>query len=343
MRTCFVHIGMHKAGSTAIQTAFAGYDDGKTAVLRIGKPNHTWPILMMFSSQPDYAARRSGQRINNLQSHVQGLRKTIIAQFKARQSNYVISGEGLSMGLAFDEISNLKSFLAEWFDDIRVIVYIRDPSSYMRSAFQQSAKSSAVAFSLDRFKPRYRERIADWITVFGRNNVDAVLFDRRGFDQGSVLHDFAHRIGADVARIGRPSGNESLKAEGFALTYAARGSLASGQLGSMQWVKLRADLYMSREYGKLEFDFSDDAYENALETQKDDIAWAEQLLQREFPPRARPVGAIVLGSDDDILRYAHDCRPAFDVWKRTHFGAVRRLSYLARALRHRVTSSSTSA
>ncbi len=343
MRTCFVHIGMHKTGSTAIQTAFAGYDDGKTAVLGLGKPNHTWPLLMMFSSQSDFAARRSGQRIKNLESHVQGLRKTIIAQFGANQSNYVISGEGLSMGLSFEEITTLKSFLAEWFDDIRVIVYIRDPSSYMRSAFQQTAKSAAVAFSFERFKPRYRERITNWIAVFGRNNVDAVLFDRKRFDQGSVLHDFARRIGADVARIGRPSGNESLNAEGFALTYALRRSLASGRLGWMQWVWLRADLYMSREYGKHEFDFSDDAYENALSTQKDDIAWAEQLLQQDFPPRKRPAGAIVFGSDDDILRYAQDCRPAFDVWKRTHFGAVRRLSCLARALRHRVSSPSKSA
>jgi hypothetical protein len=337
MRTCFVHIGMLKTGSTAIQTAFYGYNDGKTAMLRLDKPNHTFPILMIFSAKRDWAAKRSGAKFTNLGDHIRTLQDSISGQFQANKSNFIISGEGISSHLTVAEIATLKAFLSKWFDDIRIIIYIRDPGSYLRSMFQQTAKTTAIALDLGQFKPRYHDRLIGWLQVFDRDKVDAVLFDRHEFEGGNILCDFAQRVGMDVTRARKPAENRSLRAEGFALTYVARGAIASGKLSWMQWVRQRADLYMTREYGQQDFDFSNALYEIALANQTADIAWAEQFLQRPFPARRRADNAIVFGSNEDILQYATECRAGFETWKRRTFGWHLRLSYLARSLRHRVS------
>ena len=336
MRTCFIHIGMHKTGSTAIQSAFHGYDDGKTVVLRLGKPNHTWPLLMIFSARRDWAAKKSGARISNLDDHIRDLRERIVSQFQANQSNFVITGEGLSANLTVTEIAEFKAFLSAWFDEIKIIIYFRDPISYMRSMFQETSKKSAIAFDLDLVQPSYRKRTVSWIEVFGRTKVDVVLYDRKAFTEGSVIHDFASRIDADILCLGPQTGNATLKAEGFALTYAIRDKLAFGKPSGVQRVRLLADLNLTPRYGKLNFDFSDAIFLNALAKQKDDIAWAEDLLQQPFPSSKPAVDAIIFGSHNDVLRYAQESRSGFDRWKRESFSLGRRLRYLVRALRGRV-------
>jgi hypothetical protein len=334
-RTCFVHIGMHKSGSTAIQTAFDGYDDGKTKMLRLPQPNHSSYMLMLFSclEMQEWSARQLKIPKEKLKEHIRSNFDSIIAQFQSDKANYVISGEGLSIGLRAAEIVNLKAFLLAWFDDIQIIIYLRDPASYMRSAFQETAKMEAVNFDFDNARPHYRLRTFDWIEVFGRENVSVVLYDRKAFVQGSVVHDFAHRIGADVSRVVRQTGNESLRAEGFALTYAIRNMLAVGKLPRMRQAQMRADLYMAPKYGRRDFDFSDELFTAELEKQKDDIAWAEGLMQRPFPVQERSANAVVFGSHEDIMRYADQCRAGFDRWKRTNFSLIRRLRYLVRVLR----------
>jgi hypothetical protein len=335
-RTCFVHIGMHKSGSTAIQTAFDGYDDGKTKMLQVGHPNHSLFLLTLFSTTAmrEEAGRQIGVQVESLDTYARSLRDAIIAQFQDGKANFVISGEELSARLTGQEVANVKTFLSAWFDDIRIIVYLRDPVSYMRSAFQQVARGSAIAFDFELVQPNYRKRIADWIEVFGRDKVCAVPYDRKAFVEGSIIHDFAHRIGADVSRVGPQIGNESMRAEGFALAYAIRNTLGFGKPSWMRRIRLRADLYMIvPEYGQFDFDFSDNLFEAALEKQKDQIAWAEDLMKRPFPVPKRAVDAIIFGSHDDIMQYANQCRAGFDHWKRRNFTLVRRLRYLVRVLR----------
>lgn len=49
MRTVYLHVGMHKTGSTAIQSAFSGFDDGKTKYADLGYQNHSIPFCTAFS------------------------------------------------------------------------------------------------------------------------------------------------------------------------------------------------------------------------------------------------------------------------------------------------------
>ena len=53
MRTCYLHVGMPKTGSTSIQIAFRSYDDGSLAYAKMRAMNHSGSVAMTFASRPD--------------------------------------------------------------------------------------------------------------------------------------------------------------------------------------------------------------------------------------------------------------------------------------------------
>ena len=338
MRTCFVHIGMHKTGSTAIQAAFHGYNDGKIAMLDLGRPNHSWPMQAVFSSGVSRAREglRNGVKADDIDATAASLRNSIITQFQASTCDFIITGEGLSTRLSAADIADLKVFLANWFQKVQVIIYFRDPASFMRSAFQQLVKGSELAFDLDLVRPNYRKRTRGWMTQFGKENVTVVLYDRKAFAKGSVVHDFAQRIGVEVSHVSHVSKNESLHAEGLAICYAIRNELAEGNLSLLRWAGLRADLLLAPNFGTRKFDFSETLIAEALDKQKEDIAWAEEMMKQPFPVRKRTTDAVEFGSHEDLLQYGRNQMPHFDIWKRKNFSPLRRLRYLVRGVRIRL-------
>lgn len=44
-----LHIGMHKTGSSSIQLALAGFDDGNTTCPDLGYENHSIPFYTAYS------------------------------------------------------------------------------------------------------------------------------------------------------------------------------------------------------------------------------------------------------------------------------------------------------
>ena len=48
-----LHIGMHKTGSTSIQTALSGYDTGRAFYARFPESNHSPAIRGTFSTRPE--------------------------------------------------------------------------------------------------------------------------------------------------------------------------------------------------------------------------------------------------------------------------------------------------
>ncbi len=47
-RRCYLHIGTNKTGSTYIQQAIHGYDDGATYVPRLGRANQSYFLIGAF-------------------------------------------------------------------------------------------------------------------------------------------------------------------------------------------------------------------------------------------------------------------------------------------------------
>ncbi len=52
MKTCIIHIGIHKTGSTSIQESLQGFYNDIFYYANLGPSNHSEPIYCLFSENP---------------------------------------------------------------------------------------------------------------------------------------------------------------------------------------------------------------------------------------------------------------------------------------------------
>lgn len=334
-RRLFLHIGLHKTGSTAIQNAFAGLDDGTTAYLDLGHPNHSYGMAALFCEEQAENIVASGmvRSLGDLRRTADRARRAAEAQIVRGSRNLILSGEEMSGRFGAVEIGRLKAFFAPHFDDLRVIVYLRDPWSFMRSAIQEILKRAPCRLTPGPF-PAYRDRLAPWEEAFGRGAIDYVLFSPETLSGGDVVRDFALRVGVDPDRVRSARANESMSAEAFAALYRLRQGLPSGLSA---WNRARLEVAARRMggFGNRQFAIAHHVWEADVTARSEDMAWAEERLGRRFvPPLPRP-GAVIFGSEADVLAFGATYEAAFQEWARqaVPFRRVAR-SYL-RSLRRR--------
>ncbi|MBU2888864.1 hypothetical protein [Celeribacter halophilus] len=217
MKTIYLHIGMHKTGSTAIQSAFNGFDNGYTKYANLGYENHSIPFFTAYSGQHQHYHI---WKTNNLtaeqieRKRIECLR-TIERELSSKeQKDIIISGEDISI-LPPSAVEKLnKKFGSEV--NIQVIVYVRDPVSFIQSNFQENIKSGIKTSKP--LPPQYRFRIQKFIEVFGRENVTVKKFERAELFEHDIVQDFAKLVGVRPPQYGRDS-NETLSTEAIKVLY----------------------------------------------------------------------------------------------------------------------------
>jgi hypothetical protein len=91
----------------------------------------------------------------------------------------------------------------------------------MASSLQQRLVGGrSVQFSL--LYPDDKQRFEKFDTVFGREAVELVKFDRASLVEGDMVADFGHRIRAPLAAKDRITANVGMSLEAAALLYAYR-------------------------------------------------------------------------------------------------------------------------
>ena len=118
-----------------------------------------------------------------------------------------------------DEVRTLRDFLAEFFDEIQVSVYVRRQDQVALSLYSTRLKSGGVDTHIlpptDADDPyfNYDRSLSLWEEAFGRENVHVRLFDRRNLQDGSVVSDFlaTWRLGAREDFLAVPDTNESIQ------------------------------------------------------------------------------------------------------------------------------------
>lgn len=304
---------MPKAGSTAIQDALDGYDDGTTAYLRLFLANHSYGMVMIFAEEQ--AARRiDGGWLSSMDEwHRQALanRERLQEQIAASRKNMIISAEML-FGFQQHQIERLRDRLAPAFDRVRVIAYLREPRSFLRSLLQQNIRKRPVSLATVGM-PQYRGKLEQWEAVFGHDAVDYVLFAPDTAAGQDVVADFSDRLGLTqpAPRPRRP--NESMSAELFATLYALRNS--PGRTG-LRWPESRIKAVVDRrhEFGGHRFDFAEEVWQDRIADRKDDLAWVEGRLGRPFTMHPPHPEAVLFRSEAEILDYAAAHREDFRRW-----------------------------
>lgn len=271
MRPCFLHVGLHKTGTSSIQASLRGYDDGTTAYARLEDPNHSIALRGVFGPRIDAEAERRAAWSAELDADLDRADRALI-----------LSGEGLSRPSADDQIPDrLLARIAQSGRPVRILAYVRAPGAMMASLLQQLAKTGGFLSDARAYWPDYRRRLEKWDRA--APGVERVFapFGRPHLRQGCVVRDFAGRIGLEPARLQVLNRNESLCGDAVALLFA----LARYRGSEMQAMSDRARRRMIRRLAAMQgarVAFAPDIVHRVAGEQADDLAWMAARLS--LPP-----------------------------------------------------------
>ena len=128
------------------------------------------------------------EELSNMSSHI---------------NSVIISSEHLhSRTPTVEEIERLASLFRRYFTDVEVICYVRNQVACLHSRYSSSLKAGYTG-TLEELagscKPsniyyNYYEMLLNWRTVFGPENINVRLFDKKYLVQGNVVDDFLEQL-----------------------------------------------------------------------------------------------------------------------------------------------------
>ena len=306
----YLHVGMHKTGTTSIQRSLQGYDDKKIRYADLGLSNHSVFIKTIFGRLADeYEVHKAvGRDKKDVEALSAQYRKQLISELKSRSRTLVISGEDIGI-LSSDEVADVRDFLLQYSDSVRVVGYVREPYGYASSMFQQDVKTGLS--ELETRAPRYRFKFEKFLKVFGEENCEIVRFEPRAFPGKCAVNDFCRRLGVDTRLIDRVRENDGLPAEVVALMYFWNmdGVRSVGEARLMRTrMKMVAAL---RLHFSQKFSLDPDLVEEKLDA--DDVRWMENILGEKFARNAGPKKAggdkVQVGSIAELVDLQETCGP----------------------------------
>lgn len=195
----FLHAGVWKTGSTAIQTFLAKNADQ----LRVRG------VLI-----PEYA--RNMQNYNHLferlvardEAGVQSVSESIARDIAGASPDTLIISSEHFWHAPPDVLERVAAMLRQFSDDVRVIAYIRPQDDMWASLYAQQAKFFRVrsAHNIwgngDYIGPAiaenamfYHRCFTVYQQIFGAGSVQLKLYDRRAFRDGDIVQDFLDWVG----------------------------------------------------------------------------------------------------------------------------------------------------
>lgn len=206
----YLHIGTGKAGSTTIQKFLkenrANLPYRQLETFEIG---NSWKIAASArTASRNYwvgvLKKLSEQEYQDLSLCFWKDVQQEVSSYEP--SDFVASSEFIYTGLGAnrEEISLLKQQLSSIFGRVKIIAYFRSQTDFVKSLYSQHVKGpvketrSFQKFieNLDGVKASifYAERITLWGEIFGWENIDAAVFDKRNFVNNNLIEDFCVRI-----------------------------------------------------------------------------------------------------------------------------------------------------
>jgi len=299
---------MHKTGSSSIQEALQGYDDGTTSYCGFGQKNHSVPLSILFTENPMKSGpvKRRGKNKTWVAQRKALLTEILMREVNDKKTNTVMSGEGLSTNFSAREIKRMLAFLEPHYSEIRITAYIRPVRSFTVSAFQQRVKSGGMTSGNSGLvvpAPNYRKRFGPWVKVAGAERITFSKFDRTLLLNNDIVEDFFNWAGLDTARIEKKAMNETISAEAISLLYCHnkfRGTPTHNQQETNEQKYLIAKF---RSIGNSRFSFSDKLMDQLLAQQAEQIDWMEKNTGFGLRDAAKP-GDIIIDSEQDIIDLA---------------------------------------
>ncbi len=214
-RTCYIHLGMPKTGSTSIQKTLLGYRDERVIYGGLQNHNHSNYLTFLFSDRASEIVTPKPAKVRFLYN-LQKSKLVYDSEVNGR-SDLILSSENISARLNEVELSEMHASLRKHFDRIRILMYVRPVKGYAASVFQQQLKAGLRKFEIP--DPVYRKRTENVIKAFGRENIEFRLFDRKTLLNGDVVDDFLSFVNIDSAQIKHVVVNESFSLEACSIVF----------------------------------------------------------------------------------------------------------------------------
>ncbi|WP_299941495.1 hypothetical protein [uncultured Microbulbifer sp.] len=226
MRTLYLHIGFHKTGSSSLQLALKCYAQQLKAIgfefLSLGKKGNSSGAVEVFK-HGERVYFQLNQRLDMLLASSTGERA-------------IVSAEHLCFLHLRRDIEQVHTVCSNYFDDIRVVIYLRRQDLQAVSFKKQSARGCALNMSSsskllghsEGAFPRIDENIKIyydyfaklqlWERVFGKASLMIREFSSEALRGGDIVSDFSTFLRGDLA-IPPCRVNEGVGRKQFLLTH----------------------------------------------------------------------------------------------------------------------------
>ncbi|NJM37441.1 MAG: hypothetical protein HC845_06010 [Akkermansiaceae bacterium] len=305
MKRCWLHIGMHKTGSSSVQQNLSRIKNAANwRLLEIGgRPNMGVALNAMFAPNPATCPWfvKTGESLDQIlqkgESWRAELRETIQ---NLCIENIIISAEALS-SFSEEGVVSMKNFLEPLVDEIRVIGYVRSPAAFKISRFQENIKQGASTFNIGAVKPNYQQRFEKYDRIFGRSNVVLRKFDPASFKNRCAVADFCEQIGITFPKdIKIKRVNESLSREAGGILYAYR-KFGPGYGVGPNVIKENLKLIKPLvAMSGTKFKLAKEILLPSLDRQAEDIRWMEQRLGVSLE-EPNQIDGTEITSEEDLL------------------------------------------
>lgn len=232
MKTCILHVGMPKTGTTSIQNSlYHGLEDPRFRYVSLGQVNSAICLITLFRDHPETAWPFRHRR--DWKAKVERTRRNYDRRLRRALRSSVAGGRTpvLSAECCWNysegELGRMRDFLASEGFRPRVIAYVRPIKSWMESMFQQSVKSgrweiddilSTVLGEPGGHRPSLR--LATFERIFGSESIVVRPFVRSALHEGCVVSDFCRVSGVTLGSPGILRSNEALSADAVRLLCA---------------------------------------------------------------------------------------------------------------------------
>ncbi|WP_157982264.1 hypothetical protein [Oceanicella sp. SM1341] len=290
-----LHIGPHKTGSSSIQASLKNSQDylAENRILFFGPQHMIWSLAALYTEfwnrENPFLKQKfaSDDELMKWSAAHWSEFERLVATSDAEIA--IISSEQFST-LPPDGIARMMERLIGMFDDIKVVVYARDPASLYLSSLQEGIKSGwrlRDAPLPDEYEYRLRGQIERYVTHVAAENIIVRSFDRQNLKDGDVVKDFCGVVSAEGPEIDIPSMSRNESIPGAALAWFLSANELSPYLPRTEDHNLVVRIMMqSPEIGTLpKMKFGTNAIAEAIRHRfAEDSAWInERFLRGQVP------------------------------------------------------------
>lgn len=290
-----LHIGMPKAGSTALQGGLLARQRelGRHGIVYPAggdlPKNHNMLICGLFRGENLPRLFRqiyTGDNRRMRREFAAFLAKLRTTVDTSGADTIILSSEMMFRNLGPKKITQLREILAELAEEVQIVAYVRSPASFYLSRVQQGIKATSRIFP---FTPvSYRAELKSYASLGA--DLTVAVYDRASLRGGDITLDFLSRVAPDavIAVEGQAirEANTSMSAEGMDIVQryrAANHASADGRFTPDTGEVLKAIAKIEAKEGGFTKPSALDHVRDYLERASVDLLWLRDRFGAVFP------------------------------------------------------------